>query len=132
MNERQSPNYFTAWRRTFDLSSRATRAEFWSFMLGNLATIGTLAVTVWVLAPEDGDQPVIERPLSVLAGILAFLLIAFGLAVVIPTFTVLIRRINDVMGSSWWWLLSFIPVIGIVMVLVITVLPSRDKMRGRS
>ena len=131
MNERQSPNYFTGWQKKFDVFGDATRTEFWSFMLGNLATIGTLALAVWTLAPEDGDQPVIERPLSVLAVILAFFMIAFSLAVVIPTFTVLVRRVNDAIGSSWWWLLWFIPVIGILMLLVITVMPSRDRVQGR-
>ena len=130
MNDSNSPDYFAGWRRAFDLFGDATRTEFWSFMLGNLVIIGTASLAVWILAPEDGDQPIIERPLSVIAVLLMLVLIAFGLAVVIPTFTVLIRRFNDALGSSWWWLLWFIPVIGILMLLVVTVLPSRDKMRG--
>ena len=100
--------YFAAWRRAFHLFGVASRTEFWSFTLINLAIFVVLfVVSGWsVPEPDSGD-----------INYLALLLFAFMLVAPVPTLTVAIRRIRDVAGNGWFallLLLTFTPFAGSV------------------
>ena len=104
----QSEFYFAAWRRAFHLFGVASRTEFWSFTLINLAIFVVLfVVSSWTIPePDSGD-----------INYLALLLLVFVLAVPIPALTVAIRRISDVTGNGWFallLLLTFTPFVGSV------------------
>lgn len=49
-------------------------------------------------------------------------IIAIG--VLVPTLAVLVRRLHDVNFSGWFALIGLIPVVGAVILLVFTLLPS--------
>ena len=55
----------------------------------------------------------------------AFLGTIYNLAVLIPGFAVLFRRLHDTGRSGWWWLIAFIPLIGIIVLLVFCCLDSQ-------
>ena len=100
--------YFAAWRRAFHLFGVASRTEFRSFTLINLAIFVVLfVVSGWsVPEPDSGD-----------INYLALLLFAFMLVAPVPTLTVAIRRIRDVTGNGWFallLLLTFTPFVGSV------------------
>ncbi len=84
-----------------DFSGRALRSEFWYFMLG--AFLLQLAAIV-VLSFSD-----------TLASIVS-LVIALGLMV--PSLAASARRLHDTDKSGWWQLLLFIPLIGIIVLIV--------------
>ena len=83
--------------------SRARRAEYWYFALFNfiilivLMLLGVLVTELWILS-----------------GI-------YGLAVIVPSLAVLVRRLQDTNRSGLLVLLGFIPIVGAIILLVFTV-----------
>jgi uncharacterized membrane protein YhaH (DUF805 family) len=76
---------------------RATRAEFWWWWL---------AVSVLSLLLEGTTVGAL-----------------FGLAILLPTITVLVRRLHDTGRSGWWGLVFLIPAIGVLILIVLLALP---------
>lgn len=83
---------------------RASRAEFWWWWLA----------TGVVSALTEGSA--------------IYTLIVLGLF--LPTVMVLIRRLHDTDRSGWWALIAFIPVLGLIALLVLLALPG-DKVSNR-
>jgi uncharacterized membrane protein YhaH (DUF805 family) len=46
----------------------------------------------------------------------------YGLAVLIPGIAVTFRRLHDTDRSGWWWLIVFIPLLGVIVLLVFMVI----------
>jgi uncharacterized membrane protein YhaH (DUF805 family) len=82
-----------------NFNDRAPRSEYWYWILF------TVIAEVVVAA--------IDRALGI--HLIAALLV---LAIVIPTFAVTIRRLHDLDRSGWWIFLSFIPLIGGIILLI--------------
>jgi uncharacterized membrane protein YhaH (DUF805 family) len=97
--------------RYADFSSRASLAEYWWFALATLL--------FWIVAfSAVGFALTIVPPLG---GLLSFVLLVGFVALIIPSFAVLVRRLHDTGRSGAWWLIGFIPFGGIVL-LVFTLL----------
>jgi uncharacterized membrane protein YhaH (DUF805 family) len=89
---------------------RARRREYWMFTLINLLIVTGLSfvdmVTGWYsLAGEVG----------MLSGL-------YSVAVLIPSLAVSVRRLHDTDRSGWWVLLCFLPIVGVIVLLVFFVL----------
>jgi uncharacterized membrane protein YhaH (DUF805 family) len=69
---------------------RARRAEYWYFVLFSVI----ISIVLNIISKLIGDQKV------VLSGI-------YGLAVLIPTLAVAVRRLHDI-GRTGWWMLFFV------------------------
>jgi len=82
---------------TFD--GRAARPEYWYWVL--FAVVASLVLAI------------IDHALSF--GVLQIL---FVLATFLPGLAVLIRRLHDVDRSGWWWLIAFVPVVGVILLIV--------------
>jgi uncharacterized membrane protein YhaH (DUF805 family) len=97
-------NYYVGVFKKFAMfSGRASRAEFWYFFLMHIIIIFVLAlVGVIVLGEEVAN---------LLVGL--YSLVAF-----IPTLAVEVRRLHDIGKSGLWILISFIPVIGPIVLIV--------------
>ena len=67
---------------------RAARSEFWWFVLFGILGNGLLAAVS-----------------QILGGL-------FGLAILLPSIAIAVRRLHDVDRSGWWYLLVLIPLIG--------------------
>ncbi|QNE76185.1 DUF805 domain-containing protein [Streptomyces finlayi] len=80
-------------------SGRARRKEYWMFVLFNC-----LAALVLV-----GIGFVIETQIPY---------IIYILAVLVPALAVMVRRLHDTGRSGWWMLISFVPLVGGIMLLV--------------
>ncbi|MDE5814883.1 MAG: DUF805 domain-containing protein [Alistipes sp.] len=89
-----------------DFNGRAKRTEFWMFILFN--TIASIIVSAigYLLG------------ISVLSSI-------YSLAVLVPSLAVGVRRLHDTGRSGWWWLIAFVPVIGIIWLVVLWCLESK-------
>jgi len=82
-------------------TGRARRSEYWYFVLVNL-------VIALVLGMVDG---VLRRMVGM--GPLGML---YGLAVLVPSIAVAIRRLHDTDRSGWWVLLGLVPIVGLVLI----------------
>ena len=83
-------------------SGRASRSEFWWFALANI--IVQILATIIDSAILHSDKPAV-------AGLLS-------LALLIPGLAVSIRRLHDIGKSGWNLLWAFLPLIGIILLLV--------------
>jgi uncharacterized membrane protein YhaH (DUF805 family) len=102
-------------RRYADFSGRSRRKEYWMFTLLLLilyAVIATIAVVTGSLDSAAG------LGFSMFGGISLFLLAVVGLAMIIPSIAVQVRRFHDQDRSGWFVLLNFIPYLGGFIVLV--------------
>lgn len=92
-------------------NGRARRKEYWMFALFNIVisiVLGLIDVTLGLMV-ADGS-----------VGLLGLI---YGLAVLLPGIGVAIRRLHDTNRSGWWLLIAFIPLIGVIVLLVFMVLP---------
>jgi len=106
-----------------DGTGRATRAEYWSFVLffwlGMLAPAALgLLVDALLGFGAGGDM----GPFRAISGLL-MLIVLVGL--VLPSFCVLIRRFHDVGLTGWLVLIGAIPYVGGLFNLVVSVLGSQ-------
>lgn len=99
--------YMKVLKNYVGFQGRARRKEYWMFFLFNF--LFTILLSL------------IETMLG-LGGILSGI---YGLAVLIPSIAVSVRRLHDIGRTGWWMLLSFIPVIGLIVLLVFAVLDSQ-------
>ena len=84
----------TCFKKYFDFKGRARRSEFWWFVL--FVIIVSSALTF----------------LSALVPAIGYLSLAFSLAVIIPQFAALVRRLHDTNHSGWWALLMVLCFLG--------------------
>lgn len=93
-------------------SGRARRMEYWMFALFNvLATIAVAILdNVFGLVSQGG------------VGTLG---VVYALAVLLPSLGVAVRRLHDTDRSGWWLLIAFVPLIGLIVLIVFFVLDSQ-------
>jgi uncharacterized membrane protein YhaH (DUF805 family) len=97
-------NYLVVLKKYTVIEGRARRREFWMFMLANLIIGFVLGIFTAI--------PV----LGLLFGLVSSL---FGLAVMVPNFTVGVRRLHDRDKSGWFLLIMLIPLVGGIILLVV-------------
>jgi uncharacterized membrane protein YhaH (DUF805 family) len=88
-----------------NFDGRARRAEFWWYFLANLI----ISVVFNIIDAVIG---------SGMGGGIGVLGLIYSLAVLIPGLAVAIRRLHDTGKSGWWLLLVFIPIVGIIVLIV--------------
>lgn len=98
--------YLAVLKNYAGFDGRARRMEYWMFQLFN--------VIIYVIA-------------MILAGIISeklfvSLLGLYALAIIIPSIAVCIRRLHDTGRSGWWILISFVPLVGGIILLIFTIL----------
>jgi uncharacterized membrane protein YhaH (DUF805 family) len=97
-------NYVNVLKKFSDFSGRATRREFWMFLLFNALFAGvTFGIDVVML-------------LSVGVG---FANILYMLAVFVPGVAVTVRRLHDTGRSGWWILIALVPVAGLALLVLL-------------
>ncbi len=97
--------YLAALKKYAVFSGRAQRKEYWFFALFNIIIVFALGLLEGALgiAPESDE--------SVLA-------MVYVLAILLPIYAVSVRRLHDTGRSGWWFLIGFIPLVGIIILLV--------------
>lgn len=105
--------YIEVLRKYAVFRGRARRSEFWYFVLFNVIVSIVLSIIDAIIGLRIGDANV---------GILSSI---YGLAVLIPTIAVWVRRLHDTGRSGWWYLLILIPLIGIIVLIVFAVQDSQ-------
>jgi uncharacterized membrane protein YhaH (DUF805 family) len=100
-----------AFKKAFDFSSRATRAEYWWWFLCNFMV--TMSFSILNVMFGGYDKILLVIPCGIW-GLIAFII---GLSL-------LVRRLHDIGKSAWCLLWYLLPYVGAIVIFVMTLLPS--------
>lgn len=92
--------YQRYWKNCVNFQGRARRREFWYPLLCNYVIFMAL-----MLLSALSNAPTILATLGTL----------YGLASLLPSLSVAIRRLHDLSKPGWWLLLGLVPLGGIVL-----------------
>jgi uncharacterized membrane protein YhaH (DUF805 family) len=98
-----------------NFEGRARRKEYWMFALFNLMFLIVAAIADNIL----GTTFSIGEGVYAMDVPYGWIYLLYTLAVIIPGFAVLVRRLHDVGKSGWWFFIVFIPFAGAIWLLVL-------------
>jgi len=99
--------FIDAFKKYADFSGRATRTQYWMFVL-----IYTLIYIALVVIDSFLGVPILSS--------------LFMLALIVPSISIAARRLHDTGRSGWWQLLILLPLIGALVILVFLVQDSHE------
>lgn len=104
-------NYFINVLKTqyTDFKGRASRSQYWYYILCYFIVSIPFAIIDAVLFQTQ---------------ILGLLL---GLALIVPTIAIGVRRLHDLGKPGWWFLMVLIPIVGPIALLVLFCMKGEDK-----
>lgn len=102
-------------------TGRSQRAEYWFFTFYTLAINMIFGLVQFVILTNEGGTMSSEYSL------ISTLSTLFTLAMIIPGLAVAIRRLHDIGKSGWWVLIAFVPLIGVLVLLLFFI---RDSQEG--
>ena len=92
-------------------SGRATRSEYWYFVL-------IYSITYTILMGIDFAIGTFSKQLMENGSFLGFLSTAYSLVLFLPSLAVTVRRLHDINKSGWWVLFILVPIIGFILLVV--------------
>ncbi|MDE7380484.1 MAG: DUF805 domain-containing protein [Clostridia bacterium] len=96
------------WTRAFDYHGTSSRREFWWGVLGNaiimLILLALLVISLTCISPQ----------MNTFSSIMIIVFALFCLVELIPSVTLIIRRMHDIGRSGFFIFVLFIPVIGYI------------------
>lgn len=96
------------WTRAFDYKGTSSRSEFWWGVLGNaLIMIALLALLIISLTCFPAQ-------INTFSVIMIVLFSLFCIVELLPSITLIIRRMHDIGRSGYFLFILFIPVIGFI------------------
>lgn len=98
--------FVTALKRYAKFSGRAGRPEYWYFSLIYLLASVILAVLDMIAGWYDP-----KVGMGVLSAI-------FTIGLLLPSLAVSVRRLHDTGRNGWWMLIAFVPLVGVIVLLV--------------
>ena len=101
--------FLLALKNYAQFSGRATRSEYWYFVLFQLIFGIAAALLDNVLGLTFTGIPY------------GFIYLSYGLALILPALAVGVRRLHDVNKSGWFILISLIPLIGGIWLLIVLI-----------
>ena len=110
----------SVFRNYFIVAGRAPRSEFWWFALFQAVLF---AVVLVVRLRTVGSSTSEGMPVTMSMMLSPVIVLAVGLTV--PNITLYVRRLHDAGFSGWFYFLTCIPTVGVVVVLVFALLPSQ-------
>ena len=113
------------WVNAFDFKGKATRKEYWMTVLSIFVFVLILGIIIGIVFPIrfeidyfEGTYKITGNPV----GIMIYYL--WVLANVIPSISIVVRRLHDIGKSGWYYLILFIPIGGPIIMLAYLVTPS--------
>jgi uncharacterized membrane protein YhaH (DUF805 family) len=104
--------YFEAFKKYTVFKGRSTRSEYWYFTLFNILAILGFGLIDQLMGTFNFY--VGYGPLSAI----------YTLAMILPGLGVSIRRLHDTGRSGWWFMITAIPVLGLLVFLYFALLDS--------
>jgi uncharacterized membrane protein YhaH (DUF805 family) len=115
------------WTNYANFNGRARRSEYWfiALFLG-LTTIGASIIDSAIFV-DDIDTLLATGGWGPVG-------LIWTLAVLLPSFSVLVRRLHDTGRSAWWLLIGLVPIAGVIVLFVFSVFDSSpgENNYGRS
>ena len=118
-------------------TGRSARSEFWWWMLfaaltrGFLGFIYTMTMLALImplsLAAANGQTPAVAAITAAIFNPMYFILLAWDLGILVPTLAVMVRRFHDTGRPGWFVVITFIPVVGTILMIVFLVEDSRPE-----
>lgn len=109
--------YLEVLRKYTVFSGRSRRKEFWMFsLISGIIALGLAFIDI-ALGLDFGSD------FGAVSGVLSSL---YSLGVLVPNVAVTVRRLHDTGRSGWWVLISFIPLVGLIVLLIFMVQDSKD------
>ena len=90
----------SAFRNYVNFEGRAARSEYWYWVLFIVIVEVAFLIVISILP------------------LLGLLYLVFALGVLLPSIAVTVRRLHDIDKSGWWILISFIPLIGAIILII--------------
>lgn len=106
-------SYFDVLKKYAVFSGRARRREYWMFFLFNILIAIALGIMEGVFFFDSEES----------RGTFGTL---YGLAILIPSLAVGVRRLHDTGKSGLWMLIGLIPIIGAIVLLIFMVQDSQS------
>jgi len=109
-------------------TGRASRSEYWWWTLISVVVTTVLNIVMSVAgsagATVNDSGAMVPGP-GAMVGVI--LLVIWGLAVIVPSLALTVRRLHDVNFSGWMILIGLVPFLGGLALLVFTILPSKPE-----
>jgi uncharacterized membrane protein YhaH (DUF805 family) len=99
--------YLQALKKYAVFAGRSRRKEFWYFALFNII----LGIVLGVMDRLLGTYSPASN-IGLLSGI-------YGLAILVPSLAVTVRRLHDIDRTGWWILIGLVPFVGTIVLLVL-------------
>jgi uncharacterized membrane protein YhaH (DUF805 family) len=100
------------WKKYATFAGRASRSEYWWFAL-----IGFVVAVVTTLIDVVAAGSFAEANASA-TGLGDILSYVWGLATLVPSLALSVRRLHDTNRSGWWLLIVLVPIVGAIVLLV--------------
>ena len=126
--------------RYAQFKGRASRSEFWYFVLFNLVVSIVFAILDNILgtsysyevATNTMATATTEAASVSVTQTIGYLQSFYGLAVIIPSLAVSVRRLHDLGKSGWWILLAVIPLVNLIGFFVLLYFYVQDSQPGEN
>ena len=102
--------YIEALKKYAVFGGRSRRKEYWYFVLFSVIVSLVLSTIDALLGTFSSSTNV-----GLLGGI-------YGLAIIVPSIAVSVRRLHDTDRTGWWILINLVPIVGSIVLLVFYVL----------
>lgn len=99
-------------RRYADFEGRSRRMEYWMFYLFTLGLGMAIAVIITALAMMLYTMNLSESAMGMVLVPAALIVFLGGMALVVPTLAVSVRRLHDQDKSGWMILIALVPLVG--------------------
>lgn len=99
------------WKKYATFSGRASRSEYWWFVLVSFVVSVVITLIGTVVAGDMTTASTTTGVDDVLSGL-------WGLATLIPSLALAVRRLHDTNRSGWWVLLGLVPLVGWIILIV--------------
>ena len=99
--------YLQALKKYAVFAGRSRRKEFWYFALFNII----LGIVLGVMDRLLGTYSPASN-IGLLSGI-------YGMAILVPSLAVTVRRLHDIDRTGWWILIGLVPFVGTIVPLVL-------------
>jgi len=99
-----------------NFNGRASRQEYWMFMLFNMI----FAIIAMVADNILGSTFTVGSGYSEVSMEYGWVYLLYSLAIIIPAIAVFVRRMHDVGKSGWFYFIIIIPIIGAIWLIVLT------------
>lgn len=106
-----------------NFKGRSRRRDYWLAMLG-LAIVEVILYVILMASIVSAAASETQEP-GPMFMVSMILLLVFTLAIIVPSLAIVIRRLHDIGKSGVWFFISFIPVIGSIMIFIFMLMDSQ-------